>query len=238
MKKGVLTLDVMLAKEIEYAIETEEYREGDRLPSERVLAGKFGVHRGTVRSALGILFDKGIITSKERSGHYIAPRRIDFDLDAYNSRKTVIEQMGKTTSVKLLTFEKINVTGRMSDVTGWPIDTPIFRIMRLRYAAGKPMAIERTHIRCELAPGLTEDDVNNKSLYAALANKYGEHVNRCESKITAVYANGLESELLNIKVARPAMRYEGLVYDREERLIEYFDDIILKDQVQFISNER
>lgn len=237
MKKNVLTLDVQLAKEIEYEIETGKYDEGDRLPSERQLADDFGVQRGTVRNAIGILEDKGIVVSKGRSGHFIAPRRIDFDLDAYNSRKAVIEKMGISTSVKLLTFEKISVTNKMSADTGWPTDTQVFRIMRLRYAAGIPMALERTHIKCELAPDLTEDDVNEKSLYRALAVKYNEYVDHAESKVTAVFANGLESILLNIKVARPVMRYEGLVYDREGRLLEYFDDIILKDQVQFISSE-
>ena len=238
MKRNVLTLDVMIAREIEYEIETGKYAEGDRLPSERILADTFGVQRGTVRSAIEMLEEKGIILSKEREGHYVAPRRIDFDLDAYNSRKVVIEKMGISTSVKLLTFEKISVTNKMSEDTGWPVDTQTFRIMRLRYAAGVPMALERTYIKCELAPGLTEEDVNNKSLYEALATKYNEHVDLAESKVTAVFANGLESILLNIGVARPVMRYEGLVYDREGRLLEYFDDIILKDLVQFISNDR
>ena len=238
MRKNVLTRDDIIAKEIEYAIETGKYAEGDRIPSERNLAEFYGVQKGTVRSALRILKDKGIIVSEERSGNYVAHRRIDFDLDASNSRKVVIEKIGISTSVKLLTFEKINVSGRMSEETGWEIDTPVFRIMRLRYAAGMPMALERAHIKCELAPGLTEEDVHNKSLYESLAVKYNEHVDWAESKVTAAFANGLESELLNIKVARPVMRYEGLVYDKEGRLLEYFDDIILKEQVQFISNDR
>ena len=55
--------------------------------------------------------------------------------------------------------------------------------------------------------------------------------------MTAVYANGLESELLHTTRLRPILRYEGLVYDRRNRLIEYFDDIILKEKVQFTSDE-
>ncbi|MEI5604284.1 GntR family transcriptional regulator, partial [Streptomyces brasiliscabiei] len=88
--KRVLTLDILLAKELEYMMETEGYQEGIRLPSERSLAEKFGVQRGTVRSALQILVDKGLIFSKERSGYFVAPRRIDFNLNAYDSRKAVI----------------------------------------------------------------------------------------------------------------------------------------------------
>lgn len=237
MAKSVLTLDILLSKEMEYLIESGEFSEGDRLPSERKLAEHFGVQRGTVRSALQILLDKGIIVSRERAGHFVAPRRIDFNLDAYNSQKAVIEQMGKSTYVKLLTFEKVYVSESMAKKTGLVADSQVYRIMRLRYAGGSPLGLERTHIRCDLAPGLSEEDVHNKSIYAALRRKHQIYIARSEGKVTAVYANGLESELLNLKVSKPVMRYEALVYDRKDRLIEYFDDIILKDKVQFISGE-
>ena len=233
----VLTLDTIISKEIEYRIATGVYQEGSRLPSERMLTEEFGAHRDTVRRALGILADKGLVEARTRSGHYVTPRRIDFNLDAYNSRKAVIEHMGKSTYVKLLTFDRMLVTDRIARKTGLPPETQVFRIMRLRYAGGSPMGLERTHIRCDLAPDITEEDVHNKSIYAALRNKHGIHIDRAESKVTAVYANGLESELLHLPVSRPAMRYEGLVYDSRNRLVEYFDDIIRIDRVQFIRKD-
>lgn len=236
-KKRVLTMDVFLSKELEYMLETGEYREGMRLPSERQLAEHFGVQRGTIRSALQILLDKGILVSKERSGYFVAPRRIDFNLNAYNSRKAIIEQMGKSSYVKLLTFEKVYVSAKMASKTALIEDSQVYRIMRLRFTNGAPMALERTHILCDLAPGLSEEDVHNKSIYAALKKKHNIYIARSEEKVTAVYANGLESELLHTSRSRPVMRYEGQVYDRKNRLVEYFDDIILKEKVQFISDE-
>lgn len=235
--KRVLTLDVLLAKELEYRMETENYQEGMRLPSERSLAEEFGVQRGTVRSALQILMDKGSIISKERSGYFVAPKRVAFDLNAYGSRKSLIEQMGKPTYVKLLTFEKIYVSEKMAQKTALQEDSQVYRIMRLRFAGSHPMSLERTHIRCDLVPGLREEDVHNKSIYATFRKKYRIYIARSEERVTAVYANGLESELLHTTRLHPVMRYEGLVYDRRNRLIEYFDDIILKEKVQFISDE-
>ena len=233
----VLTQDVVIAKEMEYRIETGIYPEMSRIPSERTLAGEFGVQRGTMRRALGILEDKGTIVSRQRSGRYIAPRRIDFNLDAYNSRKAVIEHMGRSTYVKLLTFDRMFITDKLSHKMGLPGDTQLFRIMRLRYAEGAPLALERAHILCDLAPDITEEDVHNRSLYTALRQKHGIYIDRAASRVSAVHANGLESELLNLPVSRPAMRYEGLVYDSRDRLIEYFDDIIRIDKVQFIRKD-
>ena len=85
-KKIVLTKDVLLAKEMEYMLESEHYTEGMRLPSEREMASAFGVQRGTVRSALQILLDKGMILAKPRAGYFVATRRVDLNLNAYDSR--------------------------------------------------------------------------------------------------------------------------------------------------------
>ncbi len=236
-KKRVLTLDVLIAKEIEYRLECGDCGEGTRLPSERSLAESFGVQRGTVRSALQILLNKGILVCRNRSGYYVAPKKITFDLKAYNSRKAIIEKTGQSNYVKLLIFEKIYVSEKMARKSGIAEDSQVYRIMRLRFAGGEPMSLERTYIRCDLAPSLTEEDVHDKSIYAALRRKYNIYISRSEETLTAVYANGLESELLKLRRSRPLMRYEGRVYDRRERLIEYFDDIIVKEKVQFVSNE-
>ena len=45
MRKNLLTMDVILAKEIIYMLKNEGYRPGDRLPSERFLAEHFHVQR-------------------------------------------------------------------------------------------------------------------------------------------------------------------------------------------------
>ncbi len=50
----VLTLEVLLSKEIEYMLEAEGYKEKQKLPSERELAEYFGVQRLTIRAALQI----------------------------------------------------------------------------------------------------------------------------------------------------------------------------------------
>ena len=52
MRKNLLTMDVILAKEIIYMLKNEGYRPGDRLPSERFLAEHFHVQRPTIRNAL------------------------------------------------------------------------------------------------------------------------------------------------------------------------------------------
>src|SRR5439155_4288661 len=50
---------------------------GDRLPSERQLATRFGVSRPTIRVALGQLESRGLVVTRSGSGTFVAERDHD-----------------------------------------------------------------------------------------------------------------------------------------------------------------
>jgi GntR family transcriptional repressor for pyruvate dehydrogenase complex len=65
------TLAASLASELEEQIRKGKYRQGERLPSERILAEKRGVSRGVVREALKILSERGFVRSQTGMGTII-----------------------------------------------------------------------------------------------------------------------------------------------------------------------
>ncbi len=230
----VLTLEALISKELEYLLESEEYKEKQKLPSERELAEHFGVQRLTVRASLQILVQKGILISKERYGYFIAPKRVQFNLNHTNSFKMMIERMGKTSYVKLLEFEKMKLTERLAQKTLLTEGTEMFRIMRLRYGNKEPIALEKSYIVCDLAKDLSEDDVHNKSLYETLKKKYRLSITNSSHRVSVVYANGLEAELLKVSPAKPLIKYQGMAYEKKGRLLEYVETIMLSDKIEFM----
>ena len=230
----VLTLEVLLSKEIEDLLEAEEYKEKQKLPSERELAEFFHVQRLTIRAALQILVQKVILISKERYGYFIAPKRVQFTLNHTNSFKMMIERMGKTSYVKLLEFEKMKITETLAKKTLLAEGTEMYRIMRLRYGNKEPIALEKSYIVCDLAKDLSEEDVHNKSLYETLKKKYRLFITHSSHRVSVVYANGLEAELLKVNPSKPLIKYQGLAYEKKGRLLEYFETILLSEKIEFI----
>ncbi len=62
-------------KDIKHRILTKEYAAGEKLPSKRVTADKYGCSVITAETAYGMLIDEGYIESRQRSGYYVS--RID-----------------------------------------------------------------------------------------------------------------------------------------------------------------
>jgi GntR family transcriptional regulator len=70
-----LPLYVQLADLIEADIKAGKYAPGQVLPSEDHIRQTYGVARGTVRVAMGVLRERGVIVTMPYRGHYVAPER-------------------------------------------------------------------------------------------------------------------------------------------------------------------
>ncbi len=59
---------------IRSGIESGNLAPGEQLPSLQALAGEYGVSVGTVKSALGVLRDLGLVVSRQGKGSYVRMR--------------------------------------------------------------------------------------------------------------------------------------------------------------------
>lgn len=63
-----------VVRNVEQLIETGVYRPGDRMPTEKELAERFGVSRAVIREAVACLKADGYVTTRQGAGAYVAPR--------------------------------------------------------------------------------------------------------------------------------------------------------------------
>lgn len=233
MRKRILFKEEEISREIERRIESERLREGDRLPSERELAEEFGVQRGTVRCALEVLLHEGVIVKRPRQGYFAAPKRIEINLNNFRSIMKDVEMVGIYKKSIILNLEMISMSKRLSEITELQEGTLCYQLLRLRYDSKRPISLEKSYIIAEHVPEMRREDLEHQTLGAFLKNRYGIHLASAHQHITQVYGGDMETELLRISRNEPLIRYEGLLYDRKDRLIEYFDNAIIPDSIEF-----
>ena len=74
---------------------------------------------------------------------------------------------------------------------------------RLRLADGESMAIETVHIRASRVPGLTASDLQERSFYELLSERYGVVVVGGEQTIEPTVTDEDESRALGVPLHSP-----------------------------------
>ena len=79
---------IQLRNQIIYGIATQQYREGDSLPSVRAMAEEIGINMHTVNKAYSILRQEGLLKLDRRTGAIIS-----FDIDKEKALQEMREEL-------------------------------------------------------------------------------------------------------------------------------------------------
>ena len=71
---------LQIAEEIKNNIQQKTYESGDKLPTEKDLSARFDVNRHTVRNAIALLKEEGLIRVDRGRGMYVATTPIRYPL--------------------------------------------------------------------------------------------------------------------------------------------------------------
>ena len=135
-------LHTTLTVRLREMIFSDDYSEGDRLPSEPVLAKKLGVSRSTLREAFKQLEHDGILDRVHGVGTFITSRKPTLMLNFFIPRSIteLVESLGFVPGTRSM---KVSVeTVYPDDVERLNIlpGAKVFRIERIRTANGQPTA--------------------------------------------------------------------------------------------------
>ncbi len=115
---------------------------GNRLPSERDLADHFQVSRMTLRQAITLLVEEGILERRIGSGTYVSSHRVQEKMRGTTSFTEIVHSQGKTPSSKLLSFQRQPASEtEKSELKLGPKEF-VIRMERVRYADNLPLVYE------------------------------------------------------------------------------------------------
>jgi GntR family transcriptional regulator len=151
--------------------------EGERLPPEREMAAALGIAVGTLRQALKVLADKGLLVRVQGSGNYI---RAAADVaSVYALFRLELVEGGGLPTAQVLALDRVAKDPRLppfgSGAEG-------HRIRRLRFLSGRVAAVEEIWLDAGAVPQLTRADLL-ESLYLTYRQRFGLWIVRAEDRV-------------------------------------------------------
>ncbi len=224
---------MQLAQNLRQQIIDGRILSGEALPSERDLCALMGASRVTVRKAIELLIEEGMLSRRQGSGTYVTPR-----IQAPGSYLTSFSEdaaaRGETTSTLWMTKTEGLASEEEARLLELDEGAQILRLSRVRMADGEPLAIENAVVPADLLPPAS---ALGNSLYKALAERGNRPISG-QQKIRAALAGPEESKLLGIDEGSEILRIERLTRRADGRPVELTRSSYRGERYEFVSELR
>ena len=192
------------------------YRPGDQLPSESQLCARFDVSGMTVRRAINILVDRGIVSAAQGKGVFV--RGLDMREAAFRLRQwhdSVVP--GPDAQVRLLQAAILPADDRIARKLALDQGNRVIFLRRLVFDVEGPVMYHREYLVYDPRRPTVEAELQITSLEGLFRGQDGLGLRRGDLRVEAVVLNGEEAEALQIPIGSPALCLEHIFYDFENR---------------------
>lgn len=221
-RSSPLPIYLQLASWAESMISGGQFAVGTKLPAESQLARDFHLNRNTVRQAISLLAQRGLVEKKRGAGAFVKRRSV----------LSPIHQLGRMTSFvddfemnrveiedKILSQEKVragpDLAGKMRIRPG----DAVVVIERLRIADRTPFLLEKQYYPWEQFRGLLEIEVKG-SMYQLLTSQFHADLHHSIQTLRVVRPSQPIAAKLRISRDVPCMFLESLAYTSHGECLE------------------
>jgi len=216
-------------------IETDEFKIGQKIPSENKLSELYQISRMTVRQAIKELVGEGLLYREKGRGTFVCKPKINYGF--IQKLTTLYDDMlekGYTMRTKILKQEIKPASKAIAKKLNIEENEKIIYILRVRYIENEPIVSVINYIPYRLCPDLINEDLENKSLYQILAKKYGLVAYKERVSLEPIVASKYDSRLLNIKENAPVHLIKNIIYTKENIIMDYFESHFRGDKGKFV----
>lgn len=199
---------------LERSIGERVLTQGTRLPSERELAGRLGVSRSTLRQVLGALADAELIEASPQRGWFVARGPLSDPPNALISFTESARLRGIVAGSRVIDRRVRPITLAEQEELRAAPGTEILEVRRVRTLDGTPVTVDDSRIVVPRVPGIESTDLEDRSLYEAMAETAGGRPVRSDYALHADGADETVAELLDIEPGAPVLVGRELAYGR------------------------
>ncbi|MTI59434.1 MAG: GntR family transcriptional regulator [Firmicutes bacterium] len=215
------------------AIKNGFYKPEELLPTENDLIEKYSVSRATVRKAMDLLVNDGLITRQRGYGTVVQKPKIEQTLNRVNHFSSEMARKGYNSSTTILENKIVYANKTIAEALDIKESTKMIQVKRLRSANENPMCIESAYLIYDKCPKVLEQDFSKNSLREFLVKEYNINWKKAVQKIYAINADSKLAKPLKIKAGDPLIYVERVSYDQNDQPGEYLQVYYRGDSYYF-----
>lgn len=195
------------------------YAFGDSIPSERTMASEYGISHLTVRKALELLQDEGLVIRQQGKGTFVKSPKMSADMQSLGSFSSIMRNLDIHIASKVLYSGVRKARFKYSRIFGISEDCEIFECIKLKSSNNVPLALEYTAIPLLYVPDAADYDYSVYSLYDVYA-KHNIQISREDQRLEIVKIHNPIANLLEKNAGDDIFLLTSFAYDSSGKIIE------------------
>ena len=170
----------------------------EAIPSENELSRLYELSRMTVRGVITRLVNEGLLYRVPGKGTFVAEPKIMTGPLSQKGIREQLEAQGYETGTTMLDKRVERADQSISEGLSLPPGSPVYRLERLRYANGEPLALERSYIPEELCEDFFQQNLEKEPLCNILEKRYSIVATHGVETLESCQASAEEARLLKV----------------------------------------
>jgi DNA-binding GntR family transcriptional regulator len=206
-------------------------RAGDRLPSESQIVKRYQVSPMTVRRAINILADQGVVDTAQGRGTFVKPIRIESATFQLKALQDIFSD--EKTSVAILEASICSADLRVAQKLRLAEKERVIYIRRLLSRGGDKLLYHREYLIYDPRLALVESELEVTSLRGLFRGERSGEFKYGDLSIEATVINSEEAKVLGMPAGSAAFNLEHIFYNYSDRPVSWGWFICRGDQVRF-----
>jgi GntR family transcriptional regulator, trehalose operon transcriptional repressor len=220
-------------------IQDGTYMANTILPSENELTLLYSTSRETIRKALTLLAQKGLIQKLRGKGSLVLDvSRMDFPVSGLVSFKELQSSMGRDDiETTVHEFGLVNPSKRLETIFDVSADTEIWNVVRSRQIQGEKIILDKSFFLKAEVPLLTNEICEN-SIYEYLENELGLPIDFAKKEIVVEECSDEDRRYLDLDEYDHVVVVKNYVHLKDATLFEYTESRHRLDKFRFVDFAR
>lgn len=197
-----------------------EWPPGSAIPAEQTLAAEHGVALGTMRRALELLAQQGLVDRVHGRGTFVRAGLTGATMMRFFRFG---ERAGEVPASRILSRTVASLPAEPARGLGLARGESALKLRRLRSLGGEPCLLEELWLPLPAFEALAEGDVRewNPLLYPMYAERCGVHVHRAVDEIRFELLGAADARVLGLDAGHPCAKVVRTAFDVSGRCIEW-----------------
>ncbi len=224
--KEIMPIYIQIADQLRQNIHQGVYQIGEQLPTETKLAEQFAVNRHTLRQAIALLKNEGLLRIDRGRGTFVAGKTIRYAIGKRVRYNQTLKAQGWQARFQLLRVLDVPADNAIAKGLEIPYGQPVALIERLGLADEEPISVGTGYFPLKRFPDFLEPEnikilQEQQSISQFLQQVYGcDHIRR-STCVSARLVQPQDAKWLQLPLNQPILLAESVNVDDTGNIIEY-----------------